>query len=104
MKRKYLGLALALFAVPAMADSKAQYCADLSIRYTIFATSAILFNDKQEYISYHLRMMDDLNADRESRNKIFSLLEAAWNTKQLHNDIRNVAFRFFSSCNGENQT
>jgi hypothetical protein len=101
MKRVALFLALLAFSSPSLAKNE-RMCAEISVRFTMFAMLARMTESHDEYTSALYKKLLEGDASKEAQQILKSLIDLGWESKKA--DITKVSMDIYDRCAGPKET
>ena len=99
--KKILFVALLAFSSPTLAANE-RVCAEISIRFSMFAMLARVANTHDEYTSALYKKLIEGDATKESQQILKSLIDLGWESRNM--DIGAVALNLYDRCVGPKGT
>lgn len=99
--KKILFVALLAFSTPSLAANE-RLCAELSVRFTMFAMLARMTESHDEYTSALYKKLLEGDASKDSQQILKSLIDLGWESKKA--DITKVSMELYDRCAGPKGT
>jgi hypothetical protein len=101
--KKLLLSTMLLISAPAIANSdRDRFCAELTVRYTIFHSLALQYTSKKDYENLMYKSLLNGNADESTKKLLLKLIDLAWINKEQ--DMNDSSMNLYRACTSGQDT